>query len=87
MTDQREITIDISMYPLREEYIAPIDRFIELVNGDGALKVVTTPTSTIVQGPSLIAMAAVQSALLQCYEEFGRAVFVVKYIPDYRALD
>jgi len=87
MSDQREITIDISMYPLREAYIAPIDRFIELVNDEGALKVITTPTSTIVQGPTLVAMAAVQSALLQCYEEFGRAVFVVKYIPDYRALD
>jgi len=86
MTEQ-QITIDISMYPLREEYIAPIDRFIELVNGVAGLKVLTTPTSTIVQGPTGVAMAAVQSSLLQCYQEFGRAVFVVKYIPDYRALD
>lgn len=84
---EQQITIDISMYPLREEYIAPINRFIELVNAVAALQVVTTPTSTIVQGPTAAAMAAVQQALLQCYEEFGRAVFVVKYIPDYRALD
>ena len=45
-----EVTIDISMYPNREDFIPPIQGFIEKINRFDNLKVTTFPTSTLVQG-------------------------------------
>ena len=44
-----QVTIDISMYPNREEFIPPIDGFIKKINKFDHLKVRTFPTSTVVQ--------------------------------------
>ena len=45
-----KVTIDVSMYPNRKDFISPIDGFIEKINCYKDLKVVTYPTSTVVQG-------------------------------------
>ena len=82
-----QITIDISMYPNREEFIPPIKGFIERINQYDDLKITTFPTSTVVQGEFEHAMNAVQKTIADCYREYGMAVYVVKYIPGYQALD
>ena len=51
-----QVTIDISMYPNREDFIPPIDGFIEKINQFDNLKVTTFPTSTVVQGDYVCAM-------------------------------
>ena len=58
-----EVTIDISMYPNREEFIPPIDGFIERINQFDDLVITTFPTSTVVQGEYNHAMQAVQKPL------------------------
>ena len=45
-----QVTIDISMYPNREDFIPPIEGFIEKINNFDNLKVTTFPTSTVLQG-------------------------------------
>lgn len=45
-----QVTIDISMYPNREDFIPPIKGFIDKINRFDSLKVTTFPTSTVVQG-------------------------------------
>ncbi|ETN91693.1 hypothetical protein U062_02223 [Gammaproteobacteria bacterium MOLA455] len=81
-----QVTIDISMYPNREEFIPPIDGFIERINQFDDLKVTTFPTSTVVQGEYKHAMNAVQETIADCYMEFSMAVYVAKIIPGYEAL-
>ena len=81
-----QVTIDISMYPNREDFIAPIEGFIEKINHFDGLKITTFPTSTVVQGDYSHAMAAVQDTILGCYKEYDMAVYVVKVIPGYEAL-
>jgi uncharacterized protein YqgV (UPF0045/DUF77 family) len=81
-----EVTIDISMYPNREEFIPPIDGFIEKINSFSNLKVTTFPTSTVVQGEYDYAMNAVQETIAACYREYNMAVYVAKIIPGYEAL-
>tara|TARA_B110000114_G_scaffold161335_1_gene178587 strand:- start:397 stop:645 length:249 start_codon:yes stop_codon:yes gene_type:complete len=81
-----QVTIDISMYPNREEFIPPIDGFIERINQFDDLKVTTFPTSTVVQGEYKQAMNAVQETIAACYLEFNMAVYVAKIIPGYEAL-
>ena len=43
-----QVTIDVSMYPNREDFIPPIKAFIEKINRYPGLKVQTFPTSTVV---------------------------------------
>ena len=44
------VTIDISMYPNREEFVEPIKGFIEIINTFPEIKIKTFPTSTVIQG-------------------------------------
>ena len=81
-----QVTIDISMYPNREEFIPPIDGFIKKINMFDHLKVETFPTSTVVQGEYQHAMCAVQDTISACYIEYDMAVYVVKIIPGYEVL-
>ena len=81
-----QVTIDVSMYPNREEFIPPIDGFIERINQFDQLKITTFPTSTVVQGEYAHAMQAVQKTIADCYKEFNMAVYVMKVIPGYEAL-
>ena len=81
-----QVTIDISMYPNKEDFIPPINGFIEKINCYKDLKIITYPTSTVVQGEYNYAMRAVQETIAKCYEEFNMAVYVAKIIPGYEAL-
>ena len=79
------VTIDISMYPNKEDFIPPIKGFIERINNYEELKIVTYPTSTVVQGEYIYAMHAVQETIAFCYKEFDMAVYVAIIIPGYEA--
>ncbi len=81
-----QVTIDVSMYPNREEFIPPIHGFIEKINRVPGLTIKTFPTSTVVQGEYQLAMQAVQDTIATCREEYGMAVYVMKVIPGYEAL-
>ena len=81
-----KVTIDISMYPNKEDFIPPINGFIEKINCYKDLKITTYPTSTVVQGEYNYAMRAVQETIAKCYEEFNMAVYVAKIIPGYEAI-
>ncbi len=81
-----QVTIDISMYPNREDFIPPIQDFIEKINLFDNLKVTTFPTSTVVQGEYEHAMKAVQDTIAACSKEFNMAIYVAKIIPGYEAL-
>ena len=82
-----EVTIDISMYPNRENFIPPIKGFIEKINAFDNLKITTFPTSTVIQGEFNHAMQAVQATIAACYEEYNMAVYVTKIIPGYEAFE
>ena len=81
-----KVTIDISMYPNKEDFIPPIKGFIEKINCYEDLKITTYPTSTGVQAEYNHAMKAVQETIAKCYAEFNMAVYVAKIIPGYEAL-
>ncbi len=81
-----QLTADISMYPQREDFIPPIDGFIERIEQYDGLKIKRTPTSTIVQGEYDYTVKAVQETMAACQQTYGLAVYVVKFIPGYEAL-
>ena len=75
------------MYPNKEDFIPPIKGFIERINTYDGIKVVTFPTSTVVQGEYDHAMNCVKKTISKCHKEFKNAVYVMKVIPEYEALD
>ena len=50
LNEDLQVTIDVSMYPNKEDFIPPIKGFIKTINTYSNLKIITFPTSTVVQG-------------------------------------
>ena len=80
------VTIDISMYPNKEEFTQPIKGFIEILNTFPEIKIKTFPTSTVIQGEYAYTMKAAQDAISEAHVKYDKAVYVMKIIPGYEAL-
>ena len=87
LNEEMQVTIDVSMYPNKEDFIPPIKGFIKEINNYNNLVIKTFPTSTVVQGEYNHAMNSVQKTIAACHKKFKNAVYVIKVIPDYKALD
>jgi len=78
-----KMTAEISMYPLREDFIPAIDAVIGKLNSFPGIKVNTFTTATTIIGDFDTVMEALKDTLAWSYEQFGTAVFVTKLIPGY----
>jgi uncharacterized protein YqgV (UPF0045/DUF77 family) len=87
VNEEMQVTIDVSMYPNKEDFIPPIKGFIKTINTYSNLKITTFPTSTVVQGEYHHAMNSVKETILVCQKKFNNAVYVIKVIPGYEALE
>ncbi|MEZ5555848.1 YkoF family thiamine/hydroxymethylpyrimidine-binding protein [Haliea sp.] len=76
-----DITAELSLYPLQEDYIPVIKRFIEQLAAIQGLTVVTNAMSTQLSGDAGAVFAAVQATLETSYHHFGKQVLVCKFIP------
>jgi hypothetical protein len=77
---QMNIGVEISLYPLRDDYIPPIRSFIDRLNADGRFKVVTNDMSTQVFGPYDQVMDALAREIRPTFERDGKAIFVMKVL-------
>ncbi|MEP1385633.1 MAG: hypothetical protein ABJK64_17770 [Paraglaciecola sp.] len=75
-----KLVAELSMYPLNEQYIAPIQEFIDRLNGYEDLKVSTSATSTIVSGEYLPTMQLLAEEMQRSHKEVGQAIFVCKFL-------
>ena len=75
-----DIGVEISLYPLRNDYIPPIRGFIERLNADGRFKVITNDMSTQVFGEYDEVMGALTRELRPTFERDGKAIFVMKVL-------
>jgi hypothetical protein len=75
-----KIAAEISLYPLKEKYIGPIQSFIDKLNSYSELNVSTSATSTIVAGDYLPTMQILAEEMLKVHKEIGQAVFVCKFL-------
>ena len=82
-----KMTAELSMYPLKEEFIPPIDAVIDKLNSFDGLEVNTFATATTLVGEFDVVMQAITQTLEWSYENFGLAVFVAKLIPGYHSAD
>ncbi len=80
------LSVEISMYPLAESYIPPIDDFIEKLNSFTGVQVETYPTCTVIMGEQGKVMDVLKEAMTWSHKKHGKAIFVTKFIHDYEAL-
>lgn len=73
------ITVDISMYPLTENYIEPIKGFINAINNNPNIEVITNKVSTQLRGEHSEIMPLLTEEMINVFEQI-RASFVIKII-------
>jgi uncharacterized protein YqgV (UPF0045/DUF77 family) len=79
-SDAVDIAVELSLYPLDAQYIPPIKDFIDRLNADGRLKVVTNSLSTQVFGPYDTVFEVLTRELRVTFANNDKAVFVMKVI-------
>ena len=72
--------VEISMYPLTDDYIPPIDDFLERIRQYSDLTVKTSPSSTRIQGEYKNVMNAVTDCMEKTYRDDVKATFVMKVL-------
>ncbi len=75
-----ELSVEISMYPLKDEYIPSIEAFIARLNDYPGLNVVTNTMSTQIFGDYEQIMDILRDEMRIAFETHGRAIFVCKFI-------
>ncbi|WP_428820518.1 hypothetical protein [Microbulbifer sp. MCCC 1A16149] len=75
-----KLSVEISMYPLQDEYLPAIKDFIERLHNHPELQVISNTMSTQVFGDYDPLMDMLKTEIRTSYEQFGRAIFVCKFI-------
>ena len=75
-----QLSVEISKYPLSENYIPAIKDFIERLQATEGLSVVGNTMSTQVFGDYDLVMDTLKDEMRRSYEQFGKAIFVCKFI-------
>lgn len=75
-----KVMVELSLYPLVNDYIAPIQQFIDRLNTYDDIQVVTCSTSTQVTGDYQDVMLILGQEMQRTHEEVGQAIFVAKFL-------
>ncbi|GFD88004.1 hypothetical protein KUL152_02300 [Tenacibaculum sp. KUL152] len=75
-----QVMVELSLYPLVNEYIPPIQSFIDRLNSYAELSVSTSSTSTQVTGEYPDVMGILGNEMQRIHEEVGQAIFVAKFL-------
>lgn len=72
-------SVDISLYPLSEDYIPAIKEFIDHLHHPGII-VTKTDLSTQLFGDYDVVMDLIKSEIRKSWEKYGEGIFVIKYL-------
>lgn len=75
-----QIAVDISLYPLTDEFLTPIKDAIERLNAHSSLEVRTNPMSTQIRGEYDDVMKALQREMRTTFETVPKAVFAIRIL-------
>ncbi len=76
------VAVDISLYPLVDDFIPPIDDVIERLSSYKSLEVTTNPMSTQIRGEYDEVMAALNREIKSSFESTDKAVFAIRILND-----
>ena len=79
-----EISVDISMYPLQEEFRKPILAFINAIENENSIDVVKNDLSTQIHGDYKIIMQLLEKEMFSVFTEIPHSIFVLKFVGNNR---
>ena len=74
------VAVDISLYPLANDFIPPIDDVIRRLNAPASLEVTTNPLRTQVRGDYDEVMAALNREIKTPFYSSPKVVFAIKIL-------
>ncbi len=75
-----KIAVDISLYPLDEDFIPSIKNFIHRLNNYNSIEVITNNMSTQIIGEYEVIMSILNNEIRDTFEELPKAIFAVKIL-------
>ncbi len=75
-------SVDISLYPLADDYIPALQEFIDRVQRYPDVAVVRNDLSTQIYGDYDIVTDILKTEIRLSWEKYGKSIFVVKYLQD-----
>jgi uncharacterized protein YqgV (UPF0045/DUF77 family) len=75
-----QIAVDISLYPLADEFLAPIRDVIDRLSTHSSLEVRTNPMSTQIRGEYAEVMNALQQEIMTTFKAVPKAVFAIRIL-------
>ncbi len=74
------VAVDISLYPLADDFIPPIKDVIERLNANSSVEVVTNTMSTQIRGDYDVVMAALNQEIKKTFDQCPKAIFAIKIL-------
>lgn len=81
-----KLSVELTMYPFKEDYVAPIQGFVDWLHRQDGVLVDTLPTCTIITGDHDRVMQLLSDGLAYSHEHYGKAAFVAKFLPGVQVL-
>ena len=75
-------SVDISLYPLADEYIPAIKEFIDTVQQYPEVAVIRNDLSTQLYGDYEQIMDLLKIEVRLSWEKYGKSIFVIKFLRD-----
>ncbi|MDZ7644243.1 MAG: YkoF family thiamine/hydroxymethylpyrimidine-binding protein [Woeseiaceae bacterium] len=70
-----KVAVDISLYPLQEDFIPPIKDVIERLRSHDRLDIATNPMSTQIQGDYEAVMEALKAEIQTTFDQLPKGRF------------
>lgn len=74
------IAVDISLYPLSDNFMEPIKDIIGRLASHADIEVITNPMSTQIRGEYDVVMQVLQEEIKTSFEHLPKAVFAIKVL-------
>ena len=74
------VAVDISLYPLADDFLPPIKDVIDRLNAESSVDVVTNAMSTQIRGEYDEVMAVLNREIKKTFDQYPKAVFAIKIL-------
>ena len=74
------VAVDISLYPLADDFLPPIKDVIDRLNANSSVQVVTNAMSTQIRGEFDDVMFVLNQEIKKTFEQTPKAVFAIKIL-------
>ena len=75
-----KVAVDLSLYPLADEFLPPIKDIVERLNANAAVEVQTNAMSTQIRGEYDVVMGVLRDEIRTTFERCPKAVFTIRIL-------